>query len=74
MSLFALDEFEAAKLAFEKGAELDPSNSQFATWIRKCSAEIASETGTGEATSKWKDKTAHTQLHLHHVHSHICLS
>ncbi len=37
-----MDEFESAKAAFEKGLVLDPNNSQFKTWIRKCDAEIES--------------------------------
>jgi len=40
MALFSLDEFEAAKQAFEKGQSLDSSNTSFKTWIRKCDAEL----------------------------------
>lgn len=47
MSCFALEEFAPAKAAFEAGAKLDPSSSQFRTWIRKCDAELAEEEGAG---------------------------
>jgi len=58
IALFSLEEFEAAKAAFEKGFQLDSSNSQFKTWIRKCSAEIDSEqTGVGEATTSTIDNS-----------------
>lgn len=43
MACFALDEFETAKNAFEKGYELDPSNPSFKIWIRKCNAELEIE-------------------------------
>ena len=40
VALFHLEEYEAAKEAFEAGQALDPKNSFFKTWIRKCVAEI----------------------------------
>jgi len=40
MSCFSLDEFETAKAAFEKGKALDPQDSSFQLWIRKCNAEL----------------------------------
>eukprot|EP01121_Diplochlamys_sp_Union-15-3_P021896 TRINITY_DN9115_c0_g1_i1.p1 TRINITY_DN9115_c0_g1~~TRINITY_DN9115_c0_g1_i1.p1 ORF type:complete len:392 (+),score=86.54 TRINITY_DN9115_c0_g1_i1:85-1260(+) len=40
MSAFALDEFESAKAAFVKGKSIDPGNTIFNTWIRKCNAEM----------------------------------
>jgi len=40
MACFAIDEFETALIAFQKGLVLDSSNTQFKTWIRKCEAEI----------------------------------
>jgi suppressor of G2 allele of SKP1 len=43
MACFALDEYEAAKAAFEKGYQLEPTNSNFKTWIRKCNAELEIE-------------------------------
>jgi len=46
MACFSLDEFETALSAFQKGQELEPENSTFKTWIRKCVAELESETGT----------------------------
>ncbi len=42
MALFSMDEFATAKAALEKGASLDPSNSQFKLWLRKCEAELSS--------------------------------
>lgn len=42
MALFAMDEFLTAKAALEKGASLDPSNTQFKLWLRKCEAELQS--------------------------------
>jgi tetratricopeptide (TPR) repeat protein len=38
---FSLDEFEAAKEAFQAGLAVEPSNSTFKTWLRKCEAELA---------------------------------
>jgi len=54
-SCFELDEFEAAKEAFQAGLALEPANSSFQTWIRKCDAELSGEDGqvaeaSGEAT------------------------
>ena len=40
VALFHLEEYESAKAAFERGQALDPKNSTFKTWIRKCAAEI----------------------------------
>lgn len=40
VALFHLEEYETAKEAFEAGQALDPKNSSFKTWIRKCAAEI----------------------------------
>ena len=40
VALFHLEEYETAKEAFEAGLALDPKNSSFKTWIRKCAAEI----------------------------------
>ena len=40
VALFHLEEYETAKAAFETGQALDPNNSSFKTWIRKCAAEI----------------------------------
>jgi suppressor of G2 allele of SKP1 len=50
MALFSLEEYETAKQAFEKGQSLDPSNSGFKTWIRKCDAELQVE-GKSSSTS-----------------------
>lgn len=47
-----MDEYESAKAAFEKGQSLDPNNTQFKTWIRKCDAEIESEGGAPAADAK----------------------
>lgn len=38
---FALDEFEAAREAFQAGLAVEPANSAFKTWLRKCEAELA---------------------------------
>ena len=40
IALFSLDEFEAAKTAFEDVQRLDPNNAQCKKWIRKCEAEL----------------------------------
>jgi cytochrome c-type biogenesis protein CcmH/NrfG len=37
---FELEEFEAAKAAFEEAARLDPKHKQAATWIAKCDAAL----------------------------------
>lgn len=44
MACFSLEEFQTAKAAFEDGLKLDPSNSQYKTWIRKCDVELAGDT------------------------------
>jgi hypothetical protein len=59
MALFALDEFESAKTAFEKGLSSDPTNSQWRTWIRKCDAELETE-GTATTTTTTPTPTAPT--------------
>jgi len=60
MALFALEEFETAQIAFEKGQTSDPSNSQFKTWIRKCQAELeldgTTTTNTTSSTQVTEDK------------------
>jgi len=43
VACFSMDEYATAKSAFEKGRELDSSNNQFKTWIRKCNAELEDE-------------------------------
>src|SRR3989338_3562608 len=48
MAAFALEEYEAALAAFARGAELAKSlpaavQSTFATWVRKCRAELEAE-------------------------------
>ena len=43
VSLFHLEEYEAAKQALEEGQGLDPSNKQYKPWIRKCQAELDGE-------------------------------
>ncbi|DBA95298.1 hypothetical protein WJX82_009900 [Trebouxia sp. C0006] len=53
VALFNLEEYESAKSAFEAGQALDPRNSTFKTWVRKCAAEMDDEveeiqTGTHE--------------------------
>ena len=43
LAAFHLDEYESAKVAFEKGVTLVTSKKQketYETWIRKCDAEI----------------------------------
>ncbi len=39
VALFNMEEYEAAKEAFEAGCQLSPDNT-FKTWIRKCDAEL----------------------------------
>lgn len=43
VACFSMEEYTTAKVAFEKGRELDEKNAQFKTWIRKCNAEIDEE-------------------------------
>ncbi|KAK9835531.1 hypothetical protein WJX74_002425 [Apatococcus lobatus] len=43
IACFNLDEFEAAKAAFEAGQALEPSKTTYKTWIRKCNAELEDE-------------------------------
>jgi len=43
VACFSMEEYTTAKVAFEKGRELDDKNAQFKTWIRKCNAEIDEE-------------------------------
>lgn len=59
MACFELEEYESAKSSFEKGQQLDASNSQFRTWIRKCDAELDNESG---ATSMVVDKQPSTPV------------
>ncbi|EFJ50879.1 hypothetical protein VOLCADRAFT_57643 [Volvox carteri f. nagariensis] len=42
VALFSMEEYEAAKEAFEAGCQLAPDNT-FKTWIRKCDAELEAE-------------------------------
>ncbi|KAG1678263.1 hypothetical protein FOA52_013884 [Chlamydomonas sp. UWO 241] len=51
IALFSLDEFEAAKAAFEDVQRLDPGNAQCKKWIRKCQAELDEESGGAEAAA-----------------------
>ncbi|CAM6088655.1 unnamed protein product [Calypogeia fissa] len=37
---FYLEDYQTARAAFEAGAPLDPNNSQYKMWIRKCDAEL----------------------------------
>lgn len=43
VACFNMEEYATAKIAFEKGRMIDPSNNQFKTWIRKCNAELEDE-------------------------------
>ncbi|KAK9866350.1 hypothetical protein WJX84_000684 [Apatococcus fuscideae] len=43
IACFNLDEFEAAKAAFEAGQALEPTKAIYKTWIRKCNAELEDE-------------------------------
>ena len=43
LACFELEEFETAKQAFEQGQKLEPTNSNFKTWLRKCAAELNEE-------------------------------
>jgi hypothetical protein len=45
-ALFKLEEYESAKACFQQGAQRSPSTSQFATWLRKCDAELEEEGGS----------------------------
>lgn len=62
VALFHLEEYETAKAAFEAGQALDPNNSSFKTWIRKCAAEIedeASEVQQAASQPPSKPMTSH---------------
>eukprot|EP01104_Vermistella_antarctica_P008970 TRINITY_DN2296_c3_g2_i1.p1 TRINITY_DN2296_c3_g2~~TRINITY_DN2296_c3_g2_i1.p1 ORF type:complete len:380 (+),score=131.00 TRINITY_DN2296_c3_g2_i1:38-1177(+) len=48
VACFELDEFESAQAAFKKGTALDPKNKLFATWLRKCAAELDDEENDDE--------------------------
>jgi suppressor of G2 allele of SKP1 len=48
---FELEEYETAKMAFEKGQQIDPENSAFKTWIRKCNAEMEAEGGQSSTSA-----------------------
>ncbi len=43
IACFNLDEYEAAKAAFEAGQALELSKTTYKTWIRKCNAELEGE-------------------------------
>jgi len=51
VACFELEEFETAKQAFEQGQKLEPSNTNFRTWLRKCSAELNEESMETEHSS-----------------------
>jgi len=51
MALFSLEEYEAAKQAFEKGQSLEAANTAFKTWIRKCEAELHVDSNVTTATA-----------------------
>lgn len=56
VALFHLEEYETAKEAFEAGLALDPKNSSFKTWIRKCAAEIDDEANESQPASQQPSK------------------
>lgn len=45
ISLFQLEEYEAARTAFSKGHDIEPSNKKLRTWLGKCDAELQSTHG-----------------------------
>jgi len=64
MALFSLEEFETAKIVFEKGQSLDPSNSQFKIWIRKCVAELEIESPVTSSQPKIAENKSITEENL----------
>jgi len=60
MACFAMEEYETAKTSFEKGQQIDPQNTSFKTWIRKCVAEIETEQDN-EKPSKKEETTKDSQ-------------
>ena len=48
VALFHMEEYEAAKEAFEAGQSIS-IESTFKTWIRKCDAELEGECGAAAA-------------------------
>lgn len=50
--MFSLEEYESAKTAFEKGKQLEPENTSFRTWERKCDAELELENKSSSSASK----------------------
>eukprot|EP00897_Mesotaenium_endlicherianum_P000550 jgi/Mesen1/10496/ME000083S09999 len=43
IACFSLEEYQTARAAFQAGATLEPTNSSFKTWLRKCEAELSDE-------------------------------
>eukprot|EP01120_Amphizonella_sp_Union-15-10_P013532 TRINITY_DN6285_c0_g2_i1.p1 TRINITY_DN6285_c0_g2~~TRINITY_DN6285_c0_g2_i1.p1 ORF type:complete len:381 (+),score=93.46 TRINITY_DN6285_c0_g2_i1:67-1209(+) len=69
MAAFALDEFESAKSAFIAGQSLDPTNTTFKTWIRKCTVEMEEESEPIESITE--PKTLHASKTESHVQPKI---
>jgi hypothetical protein len=61
MTCFAMEEYETAKAAFEKGQQLDHENATFKTWIRKCMAEMEIEGNTNKPSNPPENVT-HTTV------------
>jgi suppressor of G2 allele of SKP1 len=57
MALFSSKEFEKSKQDFKKGSDIEPENSTFKTWIRKCESELQSSVPQTQST----DSLPHTQ-------------
>eukprot|EP01102_Stenamoeba_stenopodia_P022891 TRINITY_DN9703_c0_g1_i1.p1 TRINITY_DN9703_c0_g1~~TRINITY_DN9703_c0_g1_i1.p1 ORF type:complete len:361 (+),score=98.62 TRINITY_DN9703_c0_g1_i1:161-1243(+) len=62
MACFSLDEYETAKASFEKGLSLEPSNSQWKTWIRKCNVELEIDNQDDIASPSTTPQTAHATV------------
>eukprot|EP00250_Pteridium_aquilinum_P000770 c10934_g1_i1 orf=145-1248(+) len=53
IACYQLEEYETAKSAFASGANLEPSNSAYQDWLKKCDEAIAAEdAGTGSQFAK----------------------
>ncbi|MCO5568787.1 hypothetical protein L7F22_022487 [Adiantum nelumboides] len=59
IACFQLEEYETAKAAFSAGANLEPSNSEFRNWLKKCDDAIAAESQLEEGFSGSRDNEQH---------------
>jgi len=58
LAAFELQEYETAKAAFEQGQKIDPDQSNWRTWIRKCEAEMGMENTKAEKSEEKTNTTS----------------